>query len=128
MTCFEKVPRPLTEPGKGSYWKVNDSMPHAKPSRVRIRKRKARADDDDDSLGTPMSVPDTFPPEIQVSEGASGLDYQRRGPSFGWAEGSSRRHSSYVQGDMSSHHATYNTRSVALNHFIRNDLSEALIS
>ncbi|KAF8606580.1 hypothetical protein BDV93DRAFT_542791 [Ceratobasidium sp. AG-I] len=109
MTCFEKVARPLTEPGKGSYWKVNDSMPHAKPSRVRIRKRKAHADDDEVSLGTPMSVPDAFPPEVQVSGGPGGPEYHRRGSPFRWTEGSSRRHSSYV-GDMEPHYTPCGAR------------------
>ncbi|KAH7341451.1 hypothetical protein B0J17DRAFT_646589 [Rhizoctonia solani] len=93
MTCFEKVPRLLTEPGKGSYWTVNDSMPHAKPSRVRIRKRKARTDDDDTLLETPRSVPDAFHPES--SGGESPKSSYLLSP-YDPARGSARRHSSYI--------------------------------
>ncbi|KAG9104225.1 hypothetical protein FRC06_004442 [Ceratobasidium sp. 370] len=83
MTCFEKVPRLLTEPGKGSYWTVNDSMPHAKPSRVRVRKRKTRTDDSDSTFGTPLSAPDTFPSEMETASTPINEDYYRA-PPFGW--------------------------------------------
>ncbi|CAE6447202.1 unnamed protein product [Rhizoctonia solani] len=92
MTCFEKVPRLLTEPGKGSYWTVNDSMPHAKPSRVRIRKRKARTEDDI-LLETSRSVPDALHPES--SDGESPKSSDRLSP-YDTAVGSAHRHSSYV--------------------------------
>lgn len=41
--CFEKVPRPLTDRGKGSYWTVNDNVdPRTGVHRVRKKKPKAR--------------------------------------------------------------------------------------
>ncbi|KAG9128079.1 hypothetical protein FRC07_005219 [Ceratobasidium sp. 392] len=94
MTCFEKVPRLLTEPGKGSYWTVNDSVPHAKPSRVRVRKRKTRIDGDDSSPDTPISTLDTFQPETESTNMPLGGYYYKT--PFGWPEDLSRRHSSYA--------------------------------
>ena len=39
--CFEKVPRPLTDRGKGSYWTVNDNVdPRTGVHRVRKKKPK----------------------------------------------------------------------------------------
>lgn len=39
--CFEKVPRPLTDRGKGSYWTVNDNVdPRTGVHRVRKKKTK----------------------------------------------------------------------------------------
>ncbi|KAG8719984.1 hypothetical protein FRC08_001486 [Ceratobasidium sp. 394] len=110
MTCFEKVPRLLTEPGKGSYWTVNDSMPHAKPSRVRVRKRKTRTEDNDSTFGTPLSTPDTFPPEMETAGIPINADYYR-GPPSGWPEGFSRRHSLYAQSDLDDRRVVYRTRS-----------------
>ncbi|KAG8748232.1 hypothetical protein FRC10_007620 [Ceratobasidium sp. 414] len=110
MTCFEKVPRLLTEPGKGSYWTVNDSMPHAKPSRVRVRKRKTRADDNDSTFGTPLSTPGTFPPEMETAGTSINAEYYRA-PPFGWPEGPPRRHSSFTQSDLSDQRVVYRTRS-----------------
>ncbi|KAJ7938078.1 hypothetical protein B0H13DRAFT_1588101, partial [Mycena leptocephala] len=50
--CSEMVPRPLTDPGKGSYWTVNDNVdPRKGVHRIR-RKRskggKGRSSEDDD--------------------------------------------------------------------------------
>ncbi|KAG6868472.1 hypothetical protein C0993_002447 [Termitomyces sp. T159_Od127] len=39
--CFEKVPRPLTDRGKGSYWTVNDNV-DPRTGVHRIRKKKAK--------------------------------------------------------------------------------------
>ncbi|KAF8639932.1 hypothetical protein AX17_001182 [Amanita inopinata Kibby_2008] len=40
--CFEKVPRPLTDRGKGSYWTVNDNVdPRTGVHRVRKKKTKS---------------------------------------------------------------------------------------
>lgn len=40
--CFEKVPRPLTDRGKGSYWTVNDSVdPRTGVHRVRKKRTKS---------------------------------------------------------------------------------------
>jgi len=50
--CFEKVPRPLTDRGKGSYWIVNDNVdPRTGVHRVRKKKSKggkARNAEDED--------------------------------------------------------------------------------
>ncbi|KAJ7774251.1 hypothetical protein DFH07DRAFT_123274 [Mycena maculata] len=50
--CFEKVPRPLTDRGKGSYWTVNDNVdPRTGVHRIRKKKSKnakGRASEDDD--------------------------------------------------------------------------------
>ncbi|KAJ1307865.1 hypothetical protein OPQ81_001945 [Rhizoctonia solani] len=99
MTCFEKVPRLLTEPGKGSYWTVNDSMPHAKPSRVRIRKRKTRTDDDDVLFGTPRSVSDVLHPGAPGRESLTSSDQRQRLFPYDDPGDWTRRPSSYVQGD-----------------------------
>lgn len=40
--CFEKVPRPLTDRGKGSYWVVNDNVdPRTGVHRIRKKKTKS---------------------------------------------------------------------------------------
>lgn len=39
--CFEKVPRPLTDRGKGSYWTVNENVdPRTGVHRIRKKKTK----------------------------------------------------------------------------------------
>lgn len=108
MTCFEKVPRLLTEPGKGSYWTVNDSMPHAKPSRVRVRKRKTRLDDDETLLATPRSVPDALQPEPPNSDHLAEPDPYRELPPSARSVGSARRHSPYVHEELSGQYSGYN--------------------
>ncbi|CAE6448609.1 unnamed protein product [Rhizoctonia solani] len=108
MTCFEKVPRLLTEPGKGSYWTVNDSMPHAKPSRIRIRKRKTRTDDDDTLPGTPRSVSDPLRPELPGGESPQGTDRHRRLFPHDHSGAPARRHSTYTQACVHDQFAHYN--------------------
>lgn len=39
--CFEKVPRPLTDRGKGSYWTVNENV-DPRTGVHRVRKKKAK--------------------------------------------------------------------------------------
>ena len=50
--CFEKVPRPLTDRGKGSYWTVNDNV-DPRTGVHRIRKKKPKKN---------RSAPDFQPP------------------------------------------------------------------
>ncbi|KAF7353030.1 Forkhead box protein J3 [Mycena venus] len=62
--CFEKVPRPLTDRGKGSYWTVNDNVdPRTGVHRIRKKKSKGakgRSSEDDDV--------DYHPPEGSFDE------------------------------------------------------------
>ncbi|GLB33528.1 putative FORKHEAD [Lyophyllum shimeji] len=54
--CFEKVPRPLTDRGKGSYWTVNDNVdPRTGVHRIRKKKSKGakRASEEVDVDYTP---------------------------------------------------------------------------
>ncbi|TFK27021.1 hypothetical protein FA15DRAFT_666756 [Coprinopsis marcescibilis] len=47
--CFEKVPRPLTDRGKGSYWTVNENVdPRTGVHRIRKRKNKKRGSEESD--------------------------------------------------------------------------------
>ncbi|KAH7887958.1 hypothetical protein F5I97DRAFT_1864465 [Phlebopus sp. FC_14] len=62
--CFEKVPRPLTDRGKGSYWTVNDNVdPRTGVHRVRKKKpkgsksRHSEEQDVDYHTGEPFSDP-----------------------------------------------------------------------
>ncbi|QRV89696.1 Forkhead domain [Ceratobasidium sp. AG-Ba] len=104
MTCFEKVPRLLTEPGKGSYWTVNDSMPHAKPSRIRVRKRKTRDDGDRGSAGTPISANSMDVSELREPE------YRQRSPSYDRPESLPQRHSVYAGRNSGGRQISYSTR------------------
>ncbi|PPR03860.1 hypothetical protein CVT26_000858 [Gymnopilus dilepis] len=62
--CFEKVPRPLTDRGKGSYWTVNDNV-DPRTGVHRIRKKKAKG-----SKSRPSEEPDAdyHPPEGTYNE------------------------------------------------------------
>ncbi|KDR83414.1 hypothetical protein GALMADRAFT_23139, partial [Galerina marginata CBS 339.88] len=57
--CFEKVPRPLTDRGKGSYWTVNENV-DPRTGVHRIRKKKTKG-----SKSRPSEEPDAdyHPPE-----------------------------------------------------------------
>jgi forkhead box protein J2/3 len=70
--CFEKVPRPLTDRGKGSYWTVNDNVdPRTGVHRIRKKKpKKGRIAEDVDFQSDPpfndphaQYVPPTMHPE-----------------------------------------------------------------
>lgn len=50
--CFEKIPRPLTDRGKGSYWTVNENV-DPRTGVHRIRKKKAKG-----SKSRPSEEPD----------------------------------------------------------------------
>ena len=39
--CFEKVPRPLTDRGKGCYWVVNENV-DPRAGVIRVRKKKSK--------------------------------------------------------------------------------------
>ncbi|VDB90136.1 unnamed protein product [Peniophora sp. CBMAI 1063] len=52
--CFEKVPRPLTDRGKGSYWTVNESVdPRTGVHRVRAPKQPTPAEGTENGEGQP---------------------------------------------------------------------------
>lgn len=75
--CFEKVPRPLTDRGKGCYWTVNDNVdPRTGVHRVRKKKPKSKRAQAQD----PDHDPD---PEAQ-GPGAEDIDYH---PGAGAAAG-----------------------------------------
>ncbi|KDN48617.1 hypothetical protein RSAG8_02604, partial [Rhizoctonia solani AG-8 WAC10335] len=127
MTCFEKVPRLLTEPGKGSYWTVNDSMPHAKPSRMRIRKRKTRTDDGDVLPGTPRSVPDTLHLELPGGESTNDSDQHQRLFPYDHSGGSARRHSSYIRGNVNDEFSRYNYKLDDIPHPYHYNVSDSWV-
>ncbi len=62
--CFEKVPRPLTDRGKGSYWTVNDNV-DPRTGVHRIRKKKTKG-----TKGRTSEEPDADyrPPEATYDE------------------------------------------------------------
>jgi hypothetical protein len=56
--CFEKVSRPLTDRGKGSYWTVNDSVdPRTGVHRVRKKKAKGSKGNASDDLDGDYAPP-----------------------------------------------------------------------
>lgn len=58
--CFEKVPRPLTDRGKGSYWTVNENVdPRTGVHRIRKKKGKKRGSSEPDADYHPAEVPPT---------------------------------------------------------------------
>lgn len=56
--CFEKVPRPLTDRGKGSYWTVNENV-DPRTGVHRVRKKKGKKN----SRGSEEPDTDYHPPE-----------------------------------------------------------------
>ncbi|KAJ4472205.1 hypothetical protein J3R30DRAFT_3523883 [Lentinula aciculospora] len=76
--CFEKVPRPLTDRGKGSYWTVNDNVdPRTGVHRIRKKKGpkgKDRGSEEPDVDYHPSESfepnPQFVPPPIPVAENA----------------------------------------------------------
>ncbi|KAJ7638569.1 hypothetical protein FB45DRAFT_903250 [Roridomyces roridus] len=80
--CFEKVPRPLTDRGKGSYWTVNDNVdPRTGVHRIRKKKTKGgkgRASEDDDNDYQPQdgSFEEQYQPQPQLDESGQ----PRQGP------------------------------------------------
>jgi forkhead box protein J2/3 len=79
--CFEKVPRPLTDRGKGSYWTVNDNVdPRTGVHRVRKKKSKGGKRDSEEADGDYLPGNGSFddphaqfvPPQMQPDDaGAS---------------------------------------------------------
>ncbi|KAG6838010.1 hypothetical protein H0H93_008404 [Arthromyces matolae] len=76
--CFEKVPRPLTDRGKGSYWTVNDNVdPRTGVHRIRKKKTKSSKRGSEEE-GDVDYTPDGFdnaaqfvPPPMQDEAGPS---------------------------------------------------------
>ncbi|CAE6477163.1 unnamed protein product [Rhizoctonia solani] len=62
--CFEKVPRPITEPGKGSYWTVNLNGPEGtrRVRKRRSKKAKTEGEGGNDAGSQGPSVTDTGSP------------------------------------------------------------------
>ncbi|KAG2013964.1 hypothetical protein CC2G_010821 [Coprinopsis cinerea AmutBmut pab1-1] len=61
--CFEKVPRPLTDRGKGSYWTVNENVdPRTGVHRIRKKKNKKRGSSEPDAEYRPAEQPAQQPP------------------------------------------------------------------
>ncbi|KAF9076480.1 hypothetical protein BDP27DRAFT_1313407 [Rhodocollybia butyracea] len=62
--CFEKVPRPLTDRGKGSYWTVNDNVdPRTGVHRVRKKKGpkgKGRNNNSEEDADVDYHPPESF--------------------------------------------------------------------
>lgn len=59
--CFEKVPRPLTDRGKGSYWAVNDKVdPRTGVHRIRKKRPRSKKGSDGDIEDDRMSPRPTF--------------------------------------------------------------------
>lgn len=81
--CFEKVPRPLTDRGKGSYWTVNDNVdPRTGVHRVRKKKSKSskqsRSSEEPDQPGgfpDPQFVPPMSPDEAGSSRQQQPVPY-----------------------------------------------------
>jgi len=73
--CFEKVPRPLTDRGKGSYWTVNDNVdPRTGVHRVRKKKnRKSQQSQNAAPAPPPQEATPTpaVPTEAEVPEAAA---------------------------------------------------------
>lgn len=63
--CFEKVARPITEPGKGSYWTVNLNGPEGtrRVRKRRSKKAKAEGEGSHENGSQGPSVTDTASPD-----------------------------------------------------------------
>ncbi|QRV73153.1 Forkhead domain [Ceratobasidium sp. AG-Ba] len=102
--CFEKVPRPITEPGKGSYWTVNLNGPEGtrRVRKRRSKKAKAEAENSQDNTSQGPSVTDTAspgggstpspPPQLPGANGSPGLPPPPGANGYppNWAETDSR--------------------------------------
>jgi len=81
--CFEKVPRPLTDRGKGSYWTVNDNVdPRTGVHRIRKKKSKSTktrgSEEEGDVDYTPaeQSFDDPHAQYVQPGMGDTGANRQ----------------------------------------------------
>lgn len=71
--CFEKVARPLTDRGKGSYWTVNDSVdPRTGVHRIRKKKGKGSKNSNAGADGPGSDDPDMDPDYAPPGGGAGG--------------------------------------------------------
>ena len=67
--CFEKVPRPLTDRGKGSYWTVNDNVdPRTGVHRVRKKKPKGSSKRGQHSQEQDSQAQQSQPPQPGIVE------------------------------------------------------------
>ena len=65
--CFEKVARPLTDRGKGSYWTVNDNV-DPRTGVHRVRKKKTKGSKNQQAQQVLEEDIDYHPPEGGFSE------------------------------------------------------------
>lgn len=71
--CFEKVARPLTDRGKGSYWTVNDAVdPRTGVHRIRKKKGKGAKNNNAGASGTGSDDPDMDPDYASPGGGTGG--------------------------------------------------------
>lgn len=74
--CFEKVPRPLTDRGKGSYWTVNDAVdPRTGVHRIRKKKGKTTKGATNGASATGSDDPDMdvdYAPPVDGTDGDAG--------------------------------------------------------
>lgn len=73
--CFEKIPRPLTDRGKGAYWIVNDKIDprsgvHRERKKKTNRKKESASPETDERVAGPSGS--TGPPAgIEMKEGGA---------------------------------------------------------
>ncbi|KAJ7869666.1 hypothetical protein B0H13DRAFT_2557453 [Mycena leptocephala] len=74
---FEKVPRPLTDRGKGSYWTVNNNVdPRTGVHRTRKKKTKCTKGRSLEEEGVEYHPPDGWSDESQYTLAESGASHQ----------------------------------------------------
>ena len=76
--CFEKVPRPLTDRGKGSYWIVNDNVdPRTGVHRIRKKKARSKRGQQDPDQDDAQQIEDVdYHPDADPEAATTGNVYQ----------------------------------------------------